>query len=240
MNETVDSAMGGAVRLIQPKKGYRFSLDAVLLARFAVEKYALNVLDLGCGCGVVGLSILALKGASRLVGLDLQIEMVRMSARAAALNGFEGKASFAAGDLRSVKHLFPRKKFSMVVSNPPYRPAASGRLSTVQSSAIARHELKCTIENVASAAAHVLENKGEFCIVYPADRLSVLMKSCKDNNLEPKVLRFAHPKDDERASLVFLRCVKNVGEGLTVAPPWILHLENGGYSPEAMRLLGPP
>jgi len=239
-DETVDSALGGSVRLVQPKKGYRFSLDAVLLARFSAEKKAVDVLDLGCGCGVVGLSILTLGGASGLTGIDFQKEMVRLASKSAFLNGFKETASFIAGDLRGIKKLLPRKKFGMVVSNPPYRPAASGRLNAIKSSAIARHELKCTIDDVVAAAGHALESRGEFCVVYPAQRLPVLICACLKNNLTPKELRFAHPKKNEKASLAFLRCVKNSGEGLAVSPPWILHSDGGGYSAEAMSLLGPP
>src|SRR5437667_307452 len=53
--ETLDSILGGALRLYQPRRGYRFSVEAVLLARFAAARPAARVLELGAGCGVVAL-----------------------------------------------------------------------------------------------------------------------------------------------------------------------------------------
>ena len=239
-DETGDAALGGAVRLIQPRKGYRFSLDAVLLARFASERRVESALDLGCGCGVVGLCLLALQGASQVAGIDLQPEAVDRARRSAEWNGWTDRTDFRLGDLRRIRELYPAGSFPLVVSNPPYRPACSGRVSPDAGVAAARHEVAGTLTDVVSAAAWLLASGGQACLVYPASRLAALLSACRGAGLEPKVLRLAHPRPEAPASLALLRATKGAGEGLEIRPPLILHGSGVRYSAEAEALLGPP
>ncbi|MEW6489262.1 MAG: methyltransferase domain-containing protein, partial [Thermodesulfobacteriota bacterium] len=136
--ETGDSALGGTVRLVQPQKGYRFGVDAVLLARFAAERPAARALDLGCGCGAVTLCLLALGGAREVLGIDIQEQMVDRARRGARWNGLEERARFEVADLRELGRSIAPQSFDLVVSNPPYRPAASGRTSPDPACALAR------------------------------------------------------------------------------------------------------
>jgi len=239
-DETPDAALGGAVRLIQPRKGYRFALDSVLLARFAAERPAGRALDLGCGCGVVSLCLLALGGAQEMVGVDIQGEMVERARRSAGWNGLAGRARFESLDLRQVRGRLPAQSFELVVSNPPYRPAAAGRLSPEPSAALARHEVACDLRDVAGAAAYLLGTGGEFCVVYPASRLANALAACRGARLEPKLLWPVHPRRGELATLVLLRCARGGGEGLELRSPLFLHVDGARFSSEAERLLGPP
>lgn len=241
-DDTDDAALGGAVRLIQPRRGYRFSLDAVLLARFAAERPARSVLDLGCGCGVVGLSLLALGGAGELTGVDVQPDMVARARRGAEANGWGDRCRFLSADLRDARALLPPQSFDLAVANPPYHHAAQGRVSPDPATAAARHELAGGLEEFAAAAAWCLGARGAFCVVYPAPRLAALFAACRGARLEPKVLRLLHPRAGRPAGLALLRCVKGAGEGLEVRPPLILHGDAEGrrYSEEAEALLGPP
>ncbi|MBE0618779.1 MAG: methyltransferase domain-containing protein [Proteobacteria bacterium] len=240
IDETPDAALGGTVRIIQPRKGYRFALDSILLARFAAERSHTRVLDLGCGCGVVSLSLVALGGGRQVVGIDLQAAMIERASRSARWNGLGTEIRFETLDLRQVRVGFPPESFDLVVSNPPYRPAASGRLSPESGAALARHEVACTFPDVARAARYLLGTGGEFCVVYPAGRLSNLVAGCRDAGLEPKVLWPVYPRPGEAATLVLVRCIRGGGEGLEIRAPLFLHADDARYSPEAERLLGPP
>ena len=236
---TVDGALGGAVTLVQPRDGYRFSLDAVLLARFAAEDRAERVLDLGCGCGVVGLCVLALGGSERLVGLDIQPEMVACAVESARRSGVSECASFRTGDYRDPG--VTGDGWPLVVSNPPYRPPAQGRVSPKPGVAVARHEVCGTVEDLARAAARALAPGGRFCTVYPAPRLPALLAACGAAGLQPEVLRFLHPRADAAARLVLARCTKGGKAELSVRPALVLHGSGPEkYTREAATLLGPP
>jgi tRNA1Val (adenine37-N6)-methyltransferase len=98
--ETLDSILGGALRLYQPRRGYRFSVEAVLLARFAATRPARRVLDLGAGCGVVALIYAALTRPREVVAMEIQPALAALIARNAALNDL-GMVRAVCADLRS-------------------------------------------------------------------------------------------------------------------------------------------
>ncbi|MBI5015652.1 MAG: methyltransferase [Deltaproteobacteria bacterium] len=238
-DETADAALGGAVRVIQPRMGYRFSLDSILLARFASERPVDAAVDLGCGCGVVALCLLALGGARRVVGVDVQAEMVERARRSAEANGWEERCCrFLASDVGAVRQHLEPQSVALVVANPPYRRADQGRHSPDAPTAAARHEVAGTLGDFVSAAAFLLRERGALCLVYPAPRLTALLSACRGARLEPKVLWLTQPRDGRPASLALLRCVKGAGEGLEVRAPLRLHGGSGRYSEEAQRLLG--
>ncbi|MDF1556424.1 MAG: methyltransferase [Deferrisomatales bacterium] len=238
---TQDGAFGGAVTLVQPRDGYRFSLDALLLARFAAETQVSAVLDLGCGCGVVGLGVLALGGAERLEGVDIQEEMVRCARESARRSDLGARVTFQVADYREGLGAMVGDGFPLVVSNPPYRPPESGRVSPRPGVAVARHEVCGTVSDLTRAAAQALQSRGSFCVVYPAARLPALLGACAGSGLQPSSLRCVHPRAGQPASLVLLRCAKGGGGGLEVRAPLVLHGEGDEkYTPEAATLLGLP
>ncbi len=228
------------MHVIQPGKGYRFSVDAVLLARFAAEEPVDRALDLGCGCGVVALGLLALGGARSVVGVELQPDMVDRAARSAAWNGWAGRARFLVGDVRDLGGVLEEERFDLVVANPPYRPMGAGKMSPDRSVALARHEVACGVADVVRAARERLKPGGLLCVVYPAERLATLFGACRSEGLEPRVLRPVHPREGAPASRVLLRAERGGREGLELRAPLILHAPGRRYSPEAERLLGPP
>jgi tRNA1Val (adenine37-N6)-methyltransferase len=199
-DETADTALGGAVPVIQPQKGYRFSVDSILLARFAAEKSANRAADLGCGCGVVALCLLRLGAAREVVGLDIQEEMVDRARRAAIRSAWRARASFVCCDMRRLAEQFAPGEFDLALSNPPYRPLSSGRLSPNPGLAMSRHEVSCRLSDVAGAAAYLLAAGGECCLVYPAARITALLAECRSKGLEPKALRLVHPRSESAPS----------------------------------------
>ncbi len=239
---TLDTALGGEVKVYQPAKGYRFSVDAVLLARFATEFGGDYLIDLCSGSGVVGLCTLALGGARRVLGIELQPCFVEMARRSVQENGWSDRVEFAESDVSHTQKLFPSGAAQLVVANPPYHVAGSGRVGPDESMALARHELKITLVQVSAAASHLLENHGYFCSIIPAQRLSSLMEACREVGLEPKVLRMIHSREGEAATLAMLAAqLGGSVEGLRVEPALILHpggSDQRKYSDEAEALLG--
>src|SRR5260370_41357686 len=91
-NETRDSILDGSITLIQPKQGYRFSVEAILLGRFVRASTRERVLELGAGCGVISIMIASIYHAREVVAIEIQPDLAELIARNAALN-----------DLRSVR-----------------------------------------------------------------------------------------------------------------------------------------
>src|ERR1700721_1560714 len=128
-NETRDTILDGSITLIQPKHGYRFSVEAILLGRFARASTRDRVLELGAGCGVISIMMATLYRPREVVAIEIQPALAEMIQRSAAINGLKSVRAVCA-DLRQKKIAgVEPARFDLVVANPPYRAAASGRES---------------------------------------------------------------------------------------------------------------
>lgn len=227
--ETLDAICGGEVQVLQRRLGYRFTLDPLLLAHFAVyEGGALRgrLMDLGTGCGIIPLVLARRLGRKDITALELQPRLFSLAERNVYLNRCEREVTLVRGDLRRVEEQFPAGSFAHVLCNPPYRTRASGRSSLSIEKAIARHELACELPDVARASAHLLMTRGSLCMVYPASRFSDLVSMLRACRLEPRTVRWVHPRTDRPAKLVLLHAVKGGRADLTVLPPLVVHADD--------------
>lgn len=239
--ETKDSICG--VEVLQPARGYRFNLDSVLLAHFAGRSGRVGpTMDLGTGSGVIPLILAGKLGYPEVMGLEVQPRLFELARRSVQLNRLERRISLVLGDIREVAGRFGRTAFSMVISNPPYRAPTSGSRSPSSERALARHELACTLGDVAEAAAYLLAPRGSFSLVYPASRLGEAIEALRSRRLEPRRLRVVFSRADRPASRILLEAVKGGSAPLSVLPPLIVHPGPGAAVSEEVRqmLLSPP
>jgi Predicted O-methyltransferase len=218
-DETLDGPFG--LKIVQKKKGYRYSQDSLQLVDFAGVKRKDDVIDLGTGSGVMAL-LLAKKGlGKKIAGLEIQKELAELARRNVKLNGFEKLVEIVEGDIREVKTVFPPRSFDYVLSNPPYAEAKSGSVSPKSQKAIARHEILCNMNDVLEAMEYLLKPLKRAACVYPAIRLAELISKAKKKRLEPKRVQFVHPNPEEKAELVMIEFLKEGKPGAEVLPPLI-------------------
>ena len=235
---TRDTLFNGRLTCAQFKRGYRFSADAVLAAHFCRPGPDDRILDLGCGSGVIGLILAFRYPGARVTGLEVQQELARLAEENVRTNRLEARVSVIHGSLREIDSLVAPESFDLVVSNPPYRPPGSGRLSPTDQRARARHEIDASLAEVVRAAAFAVKNRGRVVFVYPAARTMTLTAALKDARLEPKRLQpvYSYP-DSREATLVLVEAVKNGGEKVQLLAPFYVYArQNGPYS-EAMQNL---
>lgn len=231
-----DSLFSGNLVIYQAKKGYRFSLDAVLLAGLARIKPGDRVVDLGTGCGVVPL-ILAYRGLGQsFTGLEIQPELAELAKKNVESNGFSDRISIVEMDYRDVASHFPAEGFDIALSNPPYRKVDSGRINPDRQRALARHELAGSISDVFSAAGFLLPRGGRLAVIYPATRLDHLLVTANKYGFSAKELTIIHSEPGGPGRLAFIECRKGGGEELKVAPPFFIYRSDGTYS-EAMQAI---
>ena len=238
--ETTDRILGGALTIVQPAAGYRFSIDSILLARFASVRTRDHVLELGAGCGVIAVAIAALHHPRAIVALELQAELADLAARNAAVNGCVHFTVFRA-DLRrrSIPGLAPAS-FDVTVANPPYRALRTGRDSPVASRRLARGESAATLTSFVSAARRYTRDGGRAAFVFTASRAAELIATLRRHCLEPKRIRFVYPRADLSATAILIEARKRGGAEVAIEPPLILYDAPGIYSTEARRLLLDP
>jgi tRNA1(Val) A37 N6-methylase TrmN6 len=242
-DETIDSIGTAGVKVLQRRDGYRFNLDAVLLAGFSASEGAAQgpVLELGAGSGVVSFLLARQFGRGPIDALELQPAVHARLVRGVALNGLEGRVRPLLGDLREARVLLPAGAYTLVVSNPPFRPKGAGIRSPDEERALSKQELACDAAGVVAAARHALSPGGGVSLVYPAARLTEVLGLLTAERLFPRVLRLVHARTHSPATRFLVHALRDHDRGLKVRPPLIVHGEGpGGYAPEVAALMDPP
>jgi tRNA1Val (adenine37-N6)-methyltransferase len=223
----------------QPRRGYRFSIDSVLLADFAMPLCGETALDLGTGSGVV-LLILAKEcpALRRGIGVEIQPELWEFARRNIEENGFAARLAAVLGDFRADLPDLSGMAFDLVVSNPPYRRIGEGRRNPDPRKEIARHEVACTMDDLFGAAGSRLASGGRFAMTGLPARLPEMVGSAAAAGIFPDRLRFVHPFPDRPANLVLFGGSRGKAGGPVVLPPLTVYTERGRYHPEVERIYG--
>ena len=181
-NECVEDLETRGLLIIQPKKGYRFNSDSVILANLADVSKDDKVYDLGCGSGVMSLLVAAKKGAT-VVGVELQDALASMAERSVKANDYQQKVTIIKGDVRDAETLFPAGDADAIIINPPYFKAGSGEVSHDEMQAIARHEITLTLPEELAAARHLLKQTGKAFFLFPTSREKEFDKAVQESGL---------------------------------------------------------
>src|ERR1700722_14424149 len=236
-NETRDTILGGAITLIQPKHGYRFSVEAILLGRFAHAATRDRVLELGAGCGVVSIIIAALYRPREVVAIETQPPLAEMISRSAVINHLKSVRAVCA-DIRQKKITgVEPATFDLVVANPPYRTAASGRENPDHGRRVARGEGATVLADFVAAARRYARTAGRVAFIFAARRSAELISAMRSKQLEPKRIRFVHPQIATPASVMLVEARVGGGREVAMEPPLILYERPGIYTAEARTLL---
>ncbi len=224
-DETIDSFLNGELRIIQSRRGYRFSVDALLLAEFVSIKDEDFVIDLGAGSGIISLFIAVRRKPCFIVGVELQQQLASQARRNVALNELEGKIAVIQGDLRHLP--VAGGVADVVVCNPPFRQERSGRINPDIIKAIARHEIALTPDAILAAGKTLLKRGGRLALIYPATRLTEILTRMRAEGLEPKRLQIIFPDSASQAKLALIEGRLQGRSGLKILPPLF---GQGGYS----------
>ncbi len=141
---THDTLLRGRVKLIQPARGFRSSIDPVLLAAFVRPTYG-RFLDIGCGTGALSFLLLAQDASAVGTGIEIQPRLAGLTQLASAENRFDTRYQVLVGDARAVARTLPEASFDLVATNPPYRPLGTGVLPAHEERSLANHEVTLTL-----------------------------------------------------------------------------------------------
>jgi tRNA1(Val) A37 N6-methylase TrmN6 len=206
--------------LRQPERGYRFSVDSLILADFAAQgRPARACLDLGTGSGVIALGLLERGACTRATGIECQAELAACARENAATAGLAQRFEVIEGDLRGLRARIAPGDFDLVVANPPFHHPGRGRPSPRPGRATARHEGETRLSDFVAAARHALGARGRFCLVLSAGRLLEVGPILEEHGLPLKRLRLVHPRTDAPARLLLCEARPGRPGGLVIEPP---------------------
>ncbi len=226
----------GRLRVLQPSRGYRFTVDSVILSGFAWLLPQESLLDLGTGSGIILLLLGYFHHPGSLTGIEIQPELASMAAENLCANGWCDEAGIIEGDFRRESAL-PAGRFDLVVSNPPYYDASRGMACHDESRDVARHSSACSLDELCASAARAMKPGGRFCFLIPAARLGEASRSLQANGLAPRIVRLVHPSPAAPPYLALVQARRAPVKGCVELPALFLRSEEGIYDPEVESLL---
>ena len=237
-DERLDYLLAEELRIIQSPSVFSFSLDAVLLARFASIPISKGkIVDLCSGNGVIPL-LLSTRTRASILGVEIQERLYDMAVRSIDYNNLSDQLLMHHGDLKGIAKEIGYSKYDAVTCNPPYFPTPKvEEQNKNEHFAIARHEIHCTLEDVISNSSQLLKQGGKAAFVHRPGRLMDIMWLMRKYRLEPKRLQFVYPMAGKEANTILIEGIKDGSPDLKTLPPFIVYDENNEYTKEARELL---
>lgn len=237
-NERIDDLQCKGLKIIQNTKGFCFGMDAVLLANFCDIKDNSEVVDLGTGTGIIPLLLWAKNKVKKIYGVEIQKEVAEMAKRSIFMNELDEFIEIVNIDLKEAPEILGINKYDVVTSNPPYMISGNGAINLEDKKAISRHEIMCTLEDVIRVSSRLLKHNGRFFMVHRPHRIVDILCLLRKYKLEPKELRFVHPKVGDRPNLILIKSIKASKPELKFLKPLYVYNEDGSYTDEIYEIYG--
>jgi len=224
------------LQLFQPRHGYRYSLDPLLLARFCPEvKPEGTIVDLGAGCGVISLVLARVNPSASVVAVENNPDMAALTGRNVQHNGLGGRVSVHGGDVIHLRNSYPDSTFDLVVSNPPFRTPGSGRVSPRAGRDAARHETTAGLADFIAAAKYLVKPSGRICFIQLPSRLAEFIALAAQMKLALLRLRMIHNNAASPATMFMAELAKGRRSAPVVEPPLFVRDTDGEYTNEVWR-----
>ena len=233
---TEDSLLGGKIMIRQPVQGYRVAIDPLLLAASISVEPGESVLDVGAGVGAAGLCLAARFPYCRIMGIERQIDLVRLATDNIRLNNLRERVEILHGDLKSPPPRLAAGSYSQVISNPPYFEMNSGRLSPVDSKALSNHEELADMEAWIKFCLLMLKPQGRITFIYRADMLDRLLSLFYGKVGDVSIFPL-WPAKNHSAKRVIVQGIKGSKGSLSLLSGMFIHNEDGSFTQAADAIL---
>ena len=237
-DERLDYLLAEDLRIIQSPSVFSFSLDAVLLARFAhVPIRSGEIVDLCTGNGAIPL-FLSARTKANITAVELQDRLADMAERSIQYNRLENRINVVHGNVIGIAEDIGYDKYNLVTCNPPYFPAHEAAEKNLREHvAIARHEIHLKLDEAVKSASELLKQGGKAAFVHRPGRLLDIVTSMRAHRIEPKRIRFVYPKEGKEANTLLIEGAKDGKPDLKILPPLYVYDQEGNYTQEVSELL---
>ncbi len=237
-DERLDYLLAEDLKIIQSPSVFAFSLDAVLLAKFAyVPIQKGNMIDLCSGNGIIPL-LLSTRTKGVITGVEIQERLYDMAVRSIEYNRLNNRLQMVHGDIKDMPSVLGHGKYEVVTCNPPYFSTASKEeINENQHLAIARHEILCTLEDTIRVSSQLVRQGGKVAFVHRPGRFLEMITLMRKYRLEPKRIQFVHPKQGKEANTLLIEAIKDGQPDLKILPPMFVYNEDHQYTQEVKEIL---
>ena len=237
-NERLDDLCRKGYRLIQDPKLFCFGIDAVLLSDYAKVKRGERAVDLCTGNGVIPILLEAKNNGEHYSGLELQPQCADLAKRSVKYNHLEDKVTIEEGDVCNASEIFGRESVEVVTVNPPYMIGQHGIKNADDAMTIARHEVRCTLDDIVRESAKMLKFNGRFYMVHRPFRLAEIFSTMMKYHIEPKRMRLVHPYADREPNMVLIEGLQGGKSRITIEKPLVVYKEPNVYTDEIYEIYG--
>ena len=204
------------ISVYQSDNFYKFTQDAILLAKFCNIKHSDNVLELCAGSGVISFYAYSLCPFNHLYFNEIQTEMCEIIEENIKFNGFKRKSKIFNCNLKDLKLSDFPKSLDVIICNPPYQKVNEKSLINERPEiALARHEIEANLDDIIKKSSELLKDKGRLYMVHIAPRVTEIVTNCAKYNMQVKRMKFIFNGDKE-AYLVLIEAVKGANPGVRV------------------------
>lgn len=235
-DERMDDLQLAGLRILQKNSGFRFGMDAVLLADFARVEERDRVADFGTGTGILPLLLAGRGRGAHIDAFEIQPDMADMAKRSVDLNGLTERITVHSLPVEEAFSVCKPGTLDAIVCNPPYGLPGATLLNPAQALSTARHQKEAGLTEWFRMAYRLLRGKGRFHMIYPAPRMLEAMTALSRAHLEPKRFRLIYPYADKAANLVLIEAMKDAKPMLHPEPPLIVYEKDGGMTAELKRI----
>lgn len=227
------------LKIVQNDNYFKASLDSILLPDFVnINSDYKRIIDFCSGNVPVPL-VLSTKTKSVIYGVELQKEIYDLAKETIEINNLGNQIKILNMNVKDLVNEFETDSFDIVTCNPPYFKVSEGsNLNSDRIKTIARHEVEITLEDIIKVAKKLLKNNGDFYLIHRTERLMEIFELMRNNNIEPKRVRFIYPKENTDSNMVLIMGKKNGNPGLKMHYPLIVHNDDDTYTEEIMKIFG--
>lgn len=215
MNNLSLEKFQNGVQIYQDNDKYKFTKDAIDLAKFCNIKSSDNVLELCAGSGVISFYSYSVKKYNFLYLNELQKEMCEIIRKNIEINNMQEKAICFNCDLKELKISDFSKKLDIIICNPPYFKFNGEKINEDYSKAISRHEITTNLEEIIRKSSELIKDRGKFYIEISAERSCELISLLTKYKFECKRIKFIVGKYDF-AKLILIEAVFKAQSGVKI------------------------
>lgn len=234
-DEIIDDLQIKNCKIIQKKSGFKFGIDAVLLANFVKCKKNETLADLGTGTGVIPILVKAKSNIGKIYAIEIQEHIADMAKRSMILNNFQDEIEVVNINLKDSLNFIAKNSIDIITTNPPYMPKEK-LLSGNQSMMISRNEIFCNIGDIMKISGDLLKSNGKMYMIHRPSRLSDIIYEGRKNNLEVKEMQMIYPSVGKSANMVLLKLVKNAKPEIQMLSPLFVHEADGRYTQQVQQI----